>query len=399
MPYPSAMLIRPKKVDTSKYAHILIITIFDERIRTNEQKTMESFDYSILKTVEMYKLKVDGKYIFYYDETGNIRKLTLTSKGLNVEKIPVFVLGGIVLKNEKHIEEKELKESIGIFQKSIKELKFRHLSHKKKGIDIIQSEQVRNFFNWIDKNNFIIHLSCLDPYYFSIVDIIDSIDDYGIRTEPSFNFYCKSLLTSVLREDLRETENLFIKYDYPSVSKNEKNNFLFELIKTVRCCECLNIIEKELLCDVLTEGVHQEELYFIEKLNAEKENLIDNFSDFYTHCARLFPNSKHFFDEESSIKKFLSFCNNVYFIDSKTDLMIQISDLIVGFFGNIITYLNENNNFDIENYKKDSISEETIRTVSNLLKKSLKENNAFLHRIMSIKDQLKFDKMFMLYDD
>lgn len=77
--------------------------------------------------------------------------------------------------------------------------------------------------------------------------------------------------------------------------------------------------------------------------------------------------------------------------------MIQISDLIVGFFGNIITYINENNNFDIKNYKRNSISEETIRIVSNVLKKSLKENNAFLHRIMARKDQLKFDEMFMLY--
>lgn len=258
-------------------------------------KAMESFDYSIQEIVEMYNLKVDGKYIFYYDETGNIRKLTLTKKGFNVSKIPTFVLGGVVFKEKQLIEEKELKESIGISQKSIKELKFKHIACKKSGIDVVQSERVRNFFNWIDKHNFIIHLSCLDPYYFSIVDIIDSIDEDKIRTDLSFNFLCKSLLSSVLRENLKTTENLFIKYDYPSVSNNGKNNFLFELIKTVQCCECLNSIEKELLCDVLIKAIHQEELYFIEKTNSGKKNLIDNFSYFYTHCACLFPKSKHFF--------------------------------------------------------------------------------------------------------
>ena len=144
------------------------------------------------------------------------------------------------------------------------------------------------------------------------------------------------------------------------------------------------------------EGLYQEELYFIEKTNDEKENLIDNFSDFYAHCASLFPKSKHFFDEEASIKDFLSCYENVSFIDSKKDLMIQISDLIVGFFGKIISYITESNNFDVKYYNKDSISDETISIVSNILNRSLKENKAFLHRIMSRKDLSIFDEMFML---
>ena len=356
---------------------------------------MKNFDYSIMKSVEMYNLKVGGEYIFYYDETGNIRKLTLNKNGFNIEKFSTFILGGVVLKEKTSIEENELKESIGIFQKNIKELKFKHISCEKKGIDIVKSERVRNFFRWLDKNNFMIHLSCLDPYYFSIVDIIDSIDDYRI-TDISFNFFCKSFLTSVLRENLSTATNLFIKYDYPSVPKKEKNNFLFDLIKTVQCCKCLNFEEKILLCDFLMAGMYQEELYFIEKTNDEKENLIDNFSDFYAHRASLFPKSKHFFDEEASIKDFLSCYENVSFIDSKKDLMIQISDLIVGFFGKIISYINENNNFDVKYYSKDSISDETIGIVSNILNRSLKENKAFLHRIMSRKDLSIFDEMFML---
>ena len=39
---------------------------------------------------------VDERYTFYYDETNNVRKLHLTSAGMNIRRPDCFVLGGIV---------------------------------------------------------------------------------------------------------------------------------------------------------------------------------------------------------------------------------------------------------------------------------------------------------------
>lgn len=40
--------------------------------------------------------KADDRYIIYYDETNNIRRLHVRSDGLNVREPKCFVVGGIV---------------------------------------------------------------------------------------------------------------------------------------------------------------------------------------------------------------------------------------------------------------------------------------------------------------
>ena len=78
--------------------------------------------------IEYEKLEcVDDKFTFYYDESNNIRKLHLTSKGLNVEKSCNFVLAGIVHKGEYHSADFELLKKSLCLQKSVKEIKLKHI--------------------------------------------------------------------------------------------------------------------------------------------------------------------------------------------------------------------------------------------------------------------------------
>ena len=69
---------------------------------------------------------IDNSYVFFYDETNNIRKLyILDDKTFNSEPI-VFVLGGIVYKNNR-VNFDELKNLLKI-QKSNNDIKLKHIA-------------------------------------------------------------------------------------------------------------------------------------------------------------------------------------------------------------------------------------------------------------------------------
>lgn len=67
----------------------------------------------------------------YYDETNNIRRLTLSELGLNVPENRAFVIGGIALMAGKEITGwKRLRKLLNV-QSSAVEIKFDHLAKGK----------------------------------------------------------------------------------------------------------------------------------------------------------------------------------------------------------------------------------------------------------------------------
>lgn len=84
----------------------------------------------------IYKMNIQGlppfdeKMIFYYDETGNCRKFTLTEKGFNDSNAVYknFILGGIAFVNtpdEKLLS--QLYSNLGFVEGEQPELKFKNL--------------------------------------------------------------------------------------------------------------------------------------------------------------------------------------------------------------------------------------------------------------------------------
>ena len=117
---------------------------------------------------------VDDQYTFYYDETNNIRRLYLTGSGLNVPQDNSFVLAGVA-----HVGEFDNKRFDPLFnslllQKSAKELKLKHIA-KGGPFDMLKSSKLKKIFDWLNENEFYIHYLNLNPVYWSVVDIIDSI--------------------------------------------------------------------------------------------------------------------------------------------------------------------------------------------------------------------------------
>ena len=67
------------------------------------------------------------RYTLYYDETNNIRRLTLTDSGLNHDALDCFVLGGIALEPGAALPDIAALRALLRIQESAPEMKLKHL--------------------------------------------------------------------------------------------------------------------------------------------------------------------------------------------------------------------------------------------------------------------------------
>jgi len=349
---------------------------------------------------------VDKEYIFFYDETNNIRKLYLKDEeSFNVPIEDVhkhFVLGGVVYEN-RNIEI-NLEQLIGDMRinNNARELKFKHIA-KGNFLDCLKSRRLNIFLDWLIDNKFYIHYSDLDIFYWSIVDILDSaVDYYPYFHYDDLNFF-KMLLYEIVKKDIKKIVEILYKYHYPNIEEAFRTKFLKEIIEfigryktsVINDFSCLlNDVEVEIdiLIDIFRYAMGKE-LVFIEKNITRK--LIDEFALFYQQPIELFTKSQHIFDEEKQVMEFFekfifmdrkTILNNFKFVKSDEYELIQVSDIIVGLLGKFMTYIDQLK-FNQINFLKinlDSMQKENIGKFLYLLKQSIIESNAFFHYITSI---------------
>ena len=95
--------------------------------------------------------------------------------------------------------------------------------------------------------------------------------------------------------------------------------------------------------------------------DGEKGVVLDNFLNMYLHIPMKYPQLKHFFDEETQIKNMLkhdysyfrSISKQIFFKESKSDIRIQISDVVAGLLGKYFTFIS---NTTIDELKKNLIA-------------------------------------------
>ena len=127
-------------------------------------------------TIETHGLTgADDVYTFYHDETNNIRKLHVKpDASLNVPEMKVFVLGGVMHSGAPHeFDLNELRSAMRI-QSTADEIKLTHVA-KGEFLDVLQSTKLTVYLRWISENGLKIHYQTLDPFFWSVADIIDSI--------------------------------------------------------------------------------------------------------------------------------------------------------------------------------------------------------------------------------
>ena len=352
--------------------------------------------------------KADCIYSFYYDETNNIRKLHVDESGFNVESLKVFVLGGIVHEGvPRAFDIERLRRSMRI-QKTATEIKLEHVATGD-FLNLLRSTKLTSFLRWILDSELMIHYQEMDPLYWSIVDIVDSILA-GVE-EPTWyplHSTLKGDLATVLRIDLAATGGLFHRYQYPGLVPEGRRPFLNDLIASLEQNHgILPHFNAMMLKGVLQAGRALESLTFIE--GDTPGLLIENFSAFYLHRLAVFKYSTHVLDTENSIRRrFLDDpptsgrkpATHYRFADSKAEPGIQIADVIVGVLGKMHTYLIETPREEVAATRQNlaGASHQNAELLRDLINISDAENIAFLHHITSMGDLEKLDLFLRLRD-
>ncbi|EGL41899.1 DUF3800 domain-containing protein [Megasphaera lornae] len=290
---------------------------------------------------------------FYYDESGNCRKFTLTDTGFNnIDALKGdFVLAGVAHEGTSFdIDVPSLYTALD-YKEGQKELKFKHLYHNSRDFQsFIGSKRVTGFLKWLSRSGLYIHYSALNNLYYSLVDIVDSLWE----THPQCLMYMwaiKGALYDFVIEHQDEVIDIFIRHTYPDV----KDVFTF-------CNELCSLIWAynddseyapdfflELLRQMLKAAGKLGRLIFVQ--DNEPFMLIQEYYLFYTERCEIFSKSNHIFDEEPTVQKQIADLelygngiqlNNWKFVKSHENIYVQVSDLIAGLLRKLFMFLDAN---------------------------------------------------------
>ena len=356
--------------------------------------------------------RLNDDFIFYYDETNNIRKLYLSEKSLfNIKTDDIFknfVVGGICFRETPSQEKiNDLKSALKL-QQSIKEIKLKHIA-KGDFIECLNSKKLTIFLDWIYDNSYL-HFSSINLLFWSIVDIIDSLMDNENYEVIILNKDLKTILYEIVKNNMEKFSELFFAFNYPNIKKDKVNEFLEHLITLIQSTfqnvdlELLKI-DQEIFNDLSTiligllEKSKNEDLPFI--MYEKDKILIDSLFDFYLRPIYTFINSEHNFDDEQEIKKifnkyeftFLNKRIKLNFINSENNDFIQFSDVIVGFIGKMYEYLNKSLIRDIERDLKNfnELQKTNLFLLRKLIEKSDNYCKGFIHLIEPLTEKIKLE--------
>ena len=340
---------------------------------------------------------VDRAYTMHYDETNNIRRLLLTPNGLNVHAPQCFVLGGIAHRSASPPLDFSDLRSVLRLQKSTLELKLEHLG-KGDFLALLNSQKIETLLDWLVGQDLFIHYQVLDPLYWSIVDIVDSI----ITGNGSIDLMMvaptlKNDLYSILRDDVEMTAKLLGRYSYPDVGHLRRTTFIAELSDLL---ETRNLLMPDfnfqMLKGLLQIAAKLDTLPYLE--NEMPNVLVDGFGVFYLERLVLFKNATHILDIETAIEKHLRNLDlrdgteplkNFSFVDSKDHPWIQVSDAMAGLLGKFFTFVSRTNSADLTRARAAFTDRQNrgLDTLIRLIDRSIGECPAFAHYVVSLEDQ------------
>lgn len=351
--------------------------------------------------IELYGLsKANAACTFYHDETNNIKKLRLHANGLNVAEPAIFVLGGVVHEGgPRSLDIQPLRDAMSI-QKSADEIKLKHVA-KGEFLDLLKSDKLATFLQWIADNGLMIHYHALDPLYWSLIDIMDSIlYRLGEARLMQFHAVLKSDLATLLRANLSATTDVLFRYNYPDLASQDRKQFLDELLGLLeRSGSVLPQFNAMMLKGMLQAARKLPSLDFIE--GHTPHALIENLAVFYLNRIAVFKYSSHILDMEDSIRdefETMKLSSNgvpvthYRFADSKSEPGIQLSDIVVGLLGKMHSYLSQTQreNVAVARASLSGTSLKNAELLRDLIDSSHEANIAFLHHVSNGRD---IDKM------
>jgi len=353
-------------------------------------------------------------YTFYYDETNNIKKFEVLPQGFNNPFYNNFVLGGVVFEGEKP-DVTDLRQGLRL-QSNVNEFKLKHIA-KGSFIDCLKSKKLNYFLRYIFNSPLYVHHSSVNVLYFSIVDIVDSAisnNNNLIRLGREFVNQLKSDLYDICKSKIDEIAAIFYEFEYPNVAEEKIPFFNDKIIRliTKHVKDNYHKLEKEyenqwlnMLVEILEESARMYSMPFI--VNDKSHVLLDDFFQFYMRPLYVFVNSVHVFDKEADIEKKLSGYTlmkngapftNYRFINSCDDILIQISDVLIGLRGKLATFINTHSFDEIEDIINGLAPQsfDTLKVYVDLMNKSLIKNPGFIHYSDSFTELQKINLIHFL---
>jgi hypothetical protein len=289
---------------------------------------------------------VDDAYTFYYDETNNPRRLHVTADGFNVEAPLCFVLGGVAHRGApRPLDITGLRQTVRL-QTTAKELKRENLG-KGDFLQLLGMWKVEALLDWVAAEGLLIHYIALDPLYWGLVDIIDSVISHDhLAHMQAYHWQLKNDLFTVLAADWADTAELLHRYDYPDVGRADRAGFVGEVRDKLEDRQALLAdFNYQVLKGVLDAGRKVDQLFYLE--DETPNTLIDSFSVFFIDRLCLFKNAQHRLDVEEVIQaKLAGFrfmdgpqpLHHFGFVDSTAEPGVQVSDCVVGLLGKLFSY-------------------------------------------------------------
>ncbi|WP_284893600.1 DUF3800 domain-containing protein [Cobetia sp. D5] len=350
---------------------------------------------------------VDDNFTFYYDESNNIRKLHLTTRGLNVNKAGNFVLAGIVHKGSYHSANFDTLIINLKLQKSTNEVKLKHIG-RGSFVDILKSKTLSILLQWLIDNELYIHCFTLNVLYWSITDIVDSIIENLTEQERCFYITINQQIKNDLYKVILSNEELFLEklreFDYPDIKPNKIKDFSIFLVAFVQNnSESLDRWRRNNINMFVEKALNSDELLFV--MDEEKHILISDFFTFYLRNVFLFKNSNHIFDVEKEIESIFNqtelldrgeTIKNYSFVDSKESVEVQISDILAGLFAKYSAFLTDtkHEHLDVIRSNLDSQQRTNMQLLKILIDKSDEVSRGFFHRVVS-EDEVQKNIRFM----
>lgn len=331
----------------------------------------------------------------YYDETNNCKKFRLNEEKnkFNVPADTVFVLGGIEANDT--ISFDELKVIFGLSD-NVTEVKS-HNIYEGTFERCLKSNKLEKYLDLLLSKGWHIHFNSLNLLYWSIVDILDSIE--GFAMQPPMDVYrLKALFYRVIKSDLLGFFDLVLKYRYPDVNSSMIRSFMEELKYKCQSYKApifnFNFeMWREALIAWITKGANQDELVFVQ--DEEELTLLKELTLIYRAEQYTWINCKIIFDNEIDViyslkKEPISLrgevLTNYVFVDSKSDPMVQLSDVAVGIIARYLSFIDLHGQH-VESVIESSFKEKQMRILKKLnsvLKCSREYNPLFFNQTTSL---------------
>ncbi|RIN93538.1 DUF3800 domain-containing protein, partial [Mammaliicoccus sciuri] len=256
--------------------------------------------------------------------------------------------------------------------------------------------------DWLYEKQYPIHYSYIDNFYYTIVDIVDSMEE-SWYCGPEFNRSLKYHLFSLIKEHQDWFISLLIEVDYPNIKNHKK--FIEEVVDWIWSVNIRDDFYLEYLRQSL-KSYRNRQLVFLE--GNEDKIAIRDYSSFYAILIITYPNSEHIFDHELSVEERLH-ANPIElsghesldykFVDSKDERLVQVSDLIVGVLRYWMAFLESVSIYELNKIFNEvsELQKVQLKKFQVILLYSLYISTGFKHGIGSNEFELKI-KFFLEYN-